>query len=199
MLEPGQSDFGLDPSVKGKNQHSAYGKNAYTTSTTELCQIVTNQVEKVSKRSLMKTMHRASMISTPMTERALLIHDTHTHGSDMRMDAARVFYRWRDVWRNRKEGGFKCKLREEEDWEQEPTIEWDVSQFQTAAHVAQAQQKDFKALLEERAKEVKALELVQRQKDLEDKKMAALMEQDPAAAAEAIAARVSTQESAQCL
>jgi hypothetical protein len=144
MLEPGQSDFGLEVSTKGKNQHSAYGKNAYTTGTTALCQIVTNQVEKVSKKSLMRTMHRAAMISIPMTERALLIHDTHTHGTHMRMDAARVFYRWRDVWRNRKEQGFKCKLREDEDWEQEPTIEWDVSHLQTAAHVARSQHADFK-------------------------------------------------------
>ena len=134
-------------------------------------------------------MHRAMMVSTPMTDRALLIHDTNTHGSDMRMDAARVFYRWRDVWRNRKEGGFKCKLHEEEDWEQEPAMEWDYFQLQTAAHVAVARHVDFKMLQDDRKKATKAVELFQRQEDLEDKKIAGLMEKDPAAAAEAIAVR----------
>lgn len=49
VLAPGQSDFGLNVSVKDGNQHQAYGKNAYTMGTTELCQSVTDQVEKVSR------------------------------------------------------------------------------------------------------------------------------------------------------
>jgi len=193
VLEPGKSDFDLEVSVKGKNKHSAYSKNAYTTSTTKLSEVVANQVEKVSKRSLAKTLHRASLVSTPMTETALLLHND----TFMKMDAARIFYRWRDVWRNRRNGGFKVKLCEEEDWEQTPEIEWDVSYFQTAAHIAQSQHTDFEALLAERKKEVEASELAERRKKLEDEKYAALLEKDPEAAAAALAEREKAELEAQ--
>lgn len=185
MLEPGQSDFDLEVSTKGKNQHSSYAKNAYTTSSTKLCDMVTNQVEKVSKRSIAQKLHRASLLSTPMTETAKLLQ-TDTY---MRLDAARIFYRWRDVWRNRREGGFKLKLHEEEDWEEEPELEWDVSMLQSAAHVAKAQHSDFEKLLKSRAKQIEDAELADRKQKLEDEKLAALMENDPKAAAVVIAER----------
>jgi hypothetical protein len=185
VLEPGQSDFDLEVSTKGKNQHSNYAKNAYTTSSTKLCDMVTNQVEKVSKRSLAQKLHRATLVSTPMTETAMLLHnDTY-----MRLDAARIFYRWRDVWRNRRDGGFKLKLHEEEDWEEEPELEWDVSMLQSAAHVAKSQHGDFEKVLKARAKQVQDVELAERKQKLEDEKLAALMERDPEAAAVMISER----------
>lgn len=185
VLEKGQSDFDLDVSTKGKNQHSNYSKNAYSVSSTKLCDLVTNQVEKVSKRSLQRKLHAATMVSTPMTEAARLVH-TDTF---MRMDAARIFYRWRDVWRNRRDGGFKVKLCEEEDWEEEPEIEWDVSLLQTAAHIAKAQHSDFENLLKAREKKVKDAELADRKQKLEDEKLAGLLENDPEAGAAALAER----------
>ena len=192
VLEPGQSDFDLEVSAKGKNKHSNYGKNAYTTGTTKLCETVTNQVEKVCQRSLATRLHRATLLSTPMTETARLLH-TDTF---MRLDAARIFYRWRDVWRNRRDGGFKLKLREEEDWEEDPEIEWDVSLLQTAAHVAKAQHSDFELILKQREKKASDAELAARKQKLEDDKLAALMQNDPEAGAAALAEREKAQAEA---